>query len=154
MAQGPPEFPEDTDSIPEVTTSFTIYGRFDPDEVTRIMGLAPSRQARKGQRIRTAHSTVPIEDSWSLQSEAVRTREGSEEVARTIRRLKPLATSLQRVRARFPQVGMDLTLVAYIPAHPHSAVPNLSLSTELIHDLADLGIDFTIDFMLLGPESP
>jgi hypothetical protein len=79
--------------------------------------------------------------------------DGTAEVAKVIQRLKPLVASLVRVRARFPEARLDLTLLAYVPDHPQSAVPNLSVSPAVLQDLADLRIIFEIDYMLLGPET-
>lgn len=135
-------------------TNFVISGSFDPDEVTRLMGIAPSKVNRKGERIRTPTKSIPVEDSWWLgTTDESYTFEGTDQVAKALLRLKPLAASLDKVRARFPEARLDLTLVAYVPDHPHSAVPNLSLDPSLLRDLADLKIIFEIDYMLLGPES-
>jgi hypothetical protein len=141
------------DRMPLVRTNFVISGSFDPDEVTRLMGLEPSSVLRKGSRIRTSTKSIPVEDSWWLRTtDECYTFEGTDEVAKAVERLKPLAESIDKVRARFPEARIDLTLVAYVPEHPQSAVPNLSLGPVLLRELADLGIIFEIDYMLLGPE--
>jgi hypothetical protein len=147
-----PSLPDER--TPLVRTNFVISGSFDPDEVTRLMGVEPSSISRKGTRIRTRAKSIPVDDSWWLKTtEESYTFDGTEEVAKAIQRLKPLAASLERVRARFPEARLDLTLVAYVPEHPQSAVPNLSLDPALLRDLAELRIIFEIDYMLLGPES-
>jgi hypothetical protein len=137
-----------------VLTSLVISGSFDPDEVTRLMGVEPSSVSRKGTWIRTPTKSIPVEDSWRLQATREHyTFEGTDEVAKALQHLKPLAAAFDKVRARFPEARLDLTLLAYVPEHPHSAVPNLSLDPNLLHDLAELRITFVIDYMLLGPES-
>jgi hypothetical protein len=115
------------------------------------MGLEPSSALRKGSR-RSFTKSVPVEDSWRLMTtDECYTFEGTDEVAKAVERLKPLAESIEKVRARFPEARIDLKLVAYVPNHPKSAVPNLSLGPVLLRELADLGIIFEIDYMLLGP---
>jgi uncharacterized protein DUF4279 len=117
------------------------------------MGIEPSSVHRKGSRIRMPTKSIPVEDSWLLRTTDDRyTFEGTDEVVKAVERIKPLGESIDRVRATFPGARIDLTLVAYVPEHPQSAVPNLSLDPALLRQLAELGIIFEIDYMLLGPE--
>lgn len=118
------------------------------------MGIAPSSIGRRGSRVRTPAQTIPIEDSWRLRTTEERyTFEGTEEVAKAVERLIALAPAIHKVREHLPEARIDLTLVALVPDHPTSAVPNLSLDPKLLRDLAELGIIFEIDYMLLGPEA-
>ena len=137
---------------PQVEVRFRISGEFDPDEVTRITGVVPSSRARRGERIRTASVIIPIEDRWTLKSEDVEPMDGTSQVEARVRRLWGLRESLLAVKATFPSTAMGVTPVAYVPSHAHSAVPNLSPDNDTLRQLADLGIDFGIDYMLLGPE--
>jgi hypothetical protein len=137
--------------LPKVEVHFGIYGKFDPEDVTRILETAPSRTAREGQRVRTHGQVIPIEDSWDLVSESVDTLESTGAVVAVVRQLKPLAAALERVRLLYPEVRTELTLVAYIP-HPHEAAPDLYLEPAVLRELAELGINFVLDYWLLGPE--
>jgi hypothetical protein len=139
-------------SLPQVEVHFDISGDLDPNEVTRITGVVPSTSARRGARIRAADAVVPVEDRWTLRSEETSTIDGTTQVVAMVHRLRSLAKSLSLVRARFPNVAMDLTLIAYVPDQPQSAVPNLSLDSSVLREMADLGIGFAIDYMLLGSE--
>lgn len=56
------------DRTPLVRTNFVISGAFEPDEVTQLMGIAPSSIGRRGSRVRTPAQTIPIADSWWLQT--------------------------------------------------------------------------------------
>jgi len=78
--------------------------------------------------------------------------DGTAEVIAVIERLESVAESLRHVQSRYPDADLRLTLVAYVPTHERAAVPNLELDNHTLRRLADLGLTFEIDYMLLAPE--
>lgn len=144
--------PSDDGPLPEVEVSFGISGQLDPDEITRLIGVQPSRMSRRGQRVRTPDRVIPIEDRWVLKSEPVITIDGTAQVMQLINRLEPLRGALRQVRDRYPGADFILRLVAYVPNHQRSAVPCLELDNQTLQRLADLGVTFTVDYTLLAPD--
>jgi len=137
-------------TLPEVHVSFTVFGTLDPDRVTGILGVTPSRISRRGSRVQEGRVVIPVEDSWRLEVDGAKTSDATALVEQMIGRLEGLTSPLDRLRAALPEAGLSLTVAAYIP--DESSAPSLRLDPSLTSRLAGLRVDFTVDYFVVARE--
>jgi hypothetical protein len=78
--------------------------------------------------------------------------DGTAQLVEMLDRIEPVSGALRQL-AELRGLSIGLTLVAYVPPHYASAVPNVALDHSLLRRLADLGVDLEFDFALLGSDN-
>lgn len=136
---------------PDVKVHLVLSGDFDPDEVTRVTGLKPTSVRRRGDPTGESLGRAR-EDSWRITLGPVATMDGTAQLVEMLDRIEPVSGALRQL-AELRGLSIGLTLVAYVPPHYASAVPNVALDHSLLRRLADLGVDLEFDFALLGSDN-
>lgn len=138
---------------PSVLTRFWVAGEaFDPDELTRLLRIQPTKSGRKGDpspypHARTLGRTMP-ETSWSIEIERSvdSIDEGIQELLRIIWEQRTVIIDYLSVR---PSVKAGILVVV----HYYDESPLYELSLDAIQKLAHLGCEFAMDDIYKEDES-
>ena len=120
---------------------FTVFGEFDPEDMSKALGLQPTRAWRKGD-VNAETGLERNHTRWSLES---RLQESEPLEFHVDDVLKQLKGAIGTVRELAAQYNGTLQLVAYL----HTAYPGLCMDIEQVKSLADLGLGFDCDFYYL-----
>src|SRR5207253_7204987 len=133
---------------PEVEVHFKLVGEFDPEVVTRALGLSPTRTWRSGERLGTSLVTFDT-DGWRVTAGPRGTLAAGELVRELLLLLAPIGPKLAALRSQ-TKLKTILTVRVYIPPE-RDAAPYLYVENDLMQQLADLDAALDVDIMLLGP---
>jgi hypothetical protein len=120
---------------------FTVFGEFDPEDVTRDLGLQPTRSWRRGD----VNGETGLERNhtrWSLESRLQDSEPLEFHVDDVLQQLQSAAGTVRKFAAEY---NGTLQLVAYF----YTAYPGLYMDIEQVKSLADLGLSFDCDFYYL-----
>lgn len=133
------------DSLPVVKVSFRLRGTsFDPDEVTRRLGLEPTDSYRAGEPISRRSLGKHREDGWAIQ---IGPRE-TLEIAPMLRELRDLV-GVEPEKLREVSTDLGLRAVIYIPIEPTSSqAPSAEIPEDVIAWAAEFGASIDIDLLL------
>lgn len=117
----------------------------DPDAVTRLLGLAPTRLTVRGERVGSAGQRIPTRELWALDSPLADSSDFEAHLEALLSLLEPQAAGLAAVRARF-----DAILQLYA-TEEESANPGFHLPAPLVARTAALGLGFDFDLYVFAP---
>ena len=120
---------------------FTIAGDFDPADISREVGVAPTECWIKG----SVNQRTQLErkfSRWSLCSRLEKTRELEAHIADVIEQLRVNKPRFIEVSSRH---GGCMQLVAYF----RTSYPGLHLDRRLIESLAEYALSVDFDFYYL-----
>jgi hypothetical protein len=120
---------------------FTVFGEFDPEDVTRVLGLQPTRTWRKGD-MNPETGLERNHTRWSLESRLQESEPLEFHVDDVLQQLDGVAGSIRDLAAKY---NGTLQLVAYV----YTQYPGLCMAPEQVKDLANLGLSFDFDFYYL-----
>ena len=124
---------------------FTIAGDFDPDEITRAVGVTPTSSWRKGDlhpRTRTERKF----SRWALESRIPRKEPLEAHIADVIAQLDQQSESFALVSR---ERGGCMQLVSYF----HEAYPGLHFDRALVDALARYSLTVDFDFYYLWSDA-
>jgi len=128
---------------------FALYGKdFDPNEVTRLVGIEPTRAQRKGDP-RPKHSIWKVSTDH-VEDEAIDIYEMSSTL---VARLRPFAERIAEVKQ---QLGLEavLEVVLRITTDDTKSTPVIGFDTEVITFLNAVGAYIDVDtYRNTGSES-
>jgi len=129
----------------ECSIDLRIWG-LDPERVTALMGLQPTKAARATDRIGRSKLTYK-EDLWAFASSLP----FDKTVREHLESLWPLLSSRADVLADLSQVG-GVELSAWVRSYGGD-MPDLWFPGDLMRRIGQLGIEFEIDISVLpGPD--
>jgi hypothetical protein len=117
---------------------FTVTNSFEPEEITRRVGIAPTESWRKGDR----HPTRDMDrkfSRWSLRSRLSDDCSLEEHITDVLAQLDQNTIAFQEIAAEF---GGYMQLVGYF----HEGYPGLNFDSELVKGLAKYGLGVDFDF--------
>jgi hypothetical protein len=117
---------------------FTVAGSFDPDEITRRVGVAPTEYSREGDLIPRSDRVRDF-SRWILRSRLERTKPLESHVRDVLDQLDTSRTAFKESSAEFEGV---MQLVAYF----HRDYPGLSFERGLIERMAEYSLSMDCDF--------
>jgi len=117
--------------------------KHSPDEVTRVVGLAPSDCYSKGDPWRG--TAKRFTSAWVLNSPAGKT-EPLESV------LSALLDTLETAKAGVLEAGRKFSTQIGVAAYFRESLPVLNLSKELVQRIAQLECSLDIDTYYLGED--
>src|SRR5574340_1223427 len=132
---------------PEIKVDFLIAGNFDPEEITNVLGISPTKSWKKGDLI--SGTTIARKfDGWILSAAE---RSDSNEVEEHI---KPLLTKLLPLKDRIAEVYKEFELEAEIncAVYVTDETPVLYMSAVTLREISELNASVDIDIILLDPE--
>jgi hypothetical protein len=144
-----PSLPDTLGGPPLVSVTVHIVGDFYPDAVTGALGIEPTSTARRGERIRTATTVVPVADRWSRSIDERNTFDPRPLLELGIEQLEGVAGRLDHIRELDRGVAIRLSVAAYLAFNAGRSVPNLVLDRDLLARLARLGVGLWQNYTLL-----
>lgn len=130
-------------------TGFIANGNsdFDPDEVTRRLGIQPFWTAKMGTPRRSGHGISPF-TSWDACLQKEPTLDAQEQCLGIVRALKDKIPILNQIR-RETDVGFTITIVTEIH---HEEQPVLWFDREIIAFCYLTGTEIGLDQYIYGEE--
>jgi Domain of unknown function (DUF4279) len=117
---------------------FHVRGSFDPDEVTRRVGLVPTETAREGDVIGSTTKKRPC-SLWALHSRLER-RAPLEQHVQDV--LDQLDANKMAFEALSRELGGTMELVGYF----HECEPGVALERQIVERLAGYALTLDCDF--------
>jgi hypothetical protein len=122
----------------ELYAYFAIKGDFDPDEITRLTGVTPTRVRRKGEVGEYNRAGYPC-DGWYLYSRLEKTRPLEEHISDVI-------TQLAANRTQFIDLSLQHGGVMQLVAYFKEYYTGLHFDRQLTESLAEYSLDVDFDF--------
>lgn len=117
---------------------FHIRGSFDPDEVTRIVGVAPAETGREGDLVGDG-TKRRLCSFWSLHSRL----EESDPLELQVR---DVLEQLDANEAGFQRLSRELNGTMQLVGYFRKSEPSVALERELIERMALYGLTLDCDF--------
>ena len=135
--------PAEEATIETVTAFFSINGfDEDPDEITRLLDLAPDQISRRGQERADAAADEPVEtENWWLLQSRLRSKDVNDHLRGLLGRLKGAAAKLKpEWRPSFAVLWRGTNLVAGGgPVYERDVLAGIAeLRAELVQDIYQL----------------
>jgi len=116
---------------------FHLRGSFDPDEITRAVGVKPTETAREGDPIGDGTKCRPC-SLWTLHS-----RNKSAELEMQVR---DVLDQLDGNRAGFERLSREFGATMELVGYFRDREPGVALDGELIKRMASYGLTLDCDF--------
>jgi Domain of unknown function (DUF4279) len=127
----------DPRSEPTPYTSFCLYGTFDPDEITRRVGVVPSETARPGDTIGNYGAKRKV-SLWALRSRLDSSNSMEMHVT-------DILDQLDTRKLLFADLIRELKGFVRIVGLPQNYGPAVSLEPETVARLAEYGLGLDVD---------
>jgi hypothetical protein len=124
----------------EAEVYFVLYGDdFDPDEVTRLIGIEPTSTRRKG-------SPTPKHTSWKISSGKIENDviDVYDMSSALVSRLLPYVERIAKVKQRF-RLEAFLEVVLWITTDESKSMPAIGFEPRVISFLNTVGATIDID---------
>jgi hypothetical protein len=116
--------------------------RISPDEITRLLGVAPTRVWRLGEPIQGTALRAK-HNGWCFAQQLAEDASLADRARSLLVELLPRAKTITRICSEF-DLDCELACVAYVTDH----VPELNFDSEIISGLAELKAILDIDIIL------
>ena len=126
-----------------------LTGEFDPEEITRRVGVQPSFTCRRGDPVSKRSTMRQKFDGWRFST-------GEEDSFDLGARIRGLLDLLHGRAADFSAVCKDLSLDAEIECVVYmygAQGPALSIDSRTVAEIAEYGASIDIDLYALGDEN-
>lgn len=127
--------------LPEISTRFRLRGSFDPDDITEVIGISPSRTWREGE------ARTPLlrwkKSGWSLVFGPERSVDLEAQIKRMLDTVEPIQERLRSARDRY-----NAEADVFCSADIDDRTPAILLGAETLSRLARLGVELGIDILL------
>ena len=123
---------------PEIHACLAVEGRFDPDELSALLGVQPDASGRAGEPLRSGK--VRERDSWHYKTDRERDWDWPRHLESVLAVVRPHAAAF-RSFCETHQADAEVHLVAYM----NGGTPIGALSREAIRELAEVGCGIDID---------
>ncbi len=117
---------------------FHVRGSFEPDDITRRVGVAPTKMAREGDPIGDTSKKRPC-SLWALHSRLGSTASLEEHV-------KDVLDRLDANRAAFGELSRDLDGTMQLVGYFREVNPGVHFDPEIVRRTADYGLSIDCDF--------
>jgi hypothetical protein len=127
---------------------FTVTGLFDPDEVTKAVGVEPTESWQQGVA-NPSNGRERKFSRWSLESRLSRDADLSDHIKDVLDQLDKSMDGFKKIVSRYGEdderFGACMQLVGYF----HSFYPGFNLSAQTVRRLAEYGLSSDFDFYYL-----
>jgi len=116
---------------------------FDPDEITRQLGIEPTSIRRKGDRI---PNKVPRLNSWKLSTKKIVSEviDVEEMALKVVKILEPKAEEIKTIKRKLNAM-VRLEVVLWITTDEKQSTPAVGFNLQIIEFLAKVGAYIDID---------
>jgi hypothetical protein len=122
----------------EYRAYFTLMGDFDPDEISKRLGLAPTSSWKKDD-LNPQTQFARKHSRWNLDSRLDKSTSLEDHVADVLEQLKPCSAAVAELRTTVEGV---MQLVGYF----YTAYPGFGLDDRTLAELARLRLGIDCDF--------
>jgi hypothetical protein len=132
---------------------------FDPDALTALLGITPTKLYRKGEVLESGR--VRPFSAWMWETAERAERDSERLVQEILDKFEAVAIQLASARSRWGldlQVGLVISMYGSIEVDPHGAsgaavsTPALYFSSQTLRRLSELGCSLDIDTYVCTPE--
>lgn len=129
----------------QISAAFTLTGiGFDPDEVSRILGLIPTKVWRYGNQIQ--NTLLKREhDGWSLSTELSERGDLSKQVNIILEILYEKSHDIKKICEDF-NINGEISCVIYAKLEE---LPEIHFSHEIIRKASELNAEIDVDLYVL-----
>jgi hypothetical protein len=132
-------------NYPEVALYFRFYGAsFDPDEITRRLGMEPTAQRRPGEPLTSDGRGRARDYSWMVKVGPSETLD-IEDLLHELR--KRVDISSDAVKKLSVDLGLDLVIVCGVLGEEADTMPAMCFPTEFLEWVVELGASLNVDVM-------
>jgi hypothetical protein len=117
---------------------FHVRGSFDPDEVTRRVGVAPTKIAREGDAIGSTAKRRPC-SVWALNSRL-------EQTAPLEQHVQDVLDQLDANKVVFEQLSRELDGTMQLVGYFSEREPGVHFEQELVNRIAQYALSIDCDF--------
>jgi hypothetical protein len=114
----------------------------EPEEITKELGIAPTKQVRRGETSEASGDREATENGWVFEQSSSTSMD--EALDKLLSELMPNLEKVKRLNAKYK----ELSVVAYC----EDANIGHHFDKKLLEILADAGIELDIDFYFLDEE--
>lgn len=130
----------------EARANFTLAGyHFDPDQVTKHLGLQPTSVDASGAR---SDLSKPVLSSWELSTETVN---GDIDIYKLtddlIKKIEPVKDKIVAI-CKSHNLSPRLNLILVLSVDKDESVPDVGFGGRTIRFLADIGAFINLDYRL------
>lgn len=123
-----------------IRTEFQLTGEgFDPDKVTTLVGIDPTKTWRKGDRI---PSTILIEKytGWTISSPEETSIHLDKQI---VRLLKPIVLVKEKIIEAYNTYGLEAELSCFV--FVEGQTPVIHFDSQIVKLAAELGAEIDVD---------
>ena len=129
---------------PEMQVGLRLFGDgFSPEEVTRTVGLQPTKTWRKGESVQNTLIRRKV-DGWAFELPYEKTLELEEMIRRLLDKLEPYREKLVEV-SRDLGLNMQFEWVMYIA----NQAPKGHIAADVMQRVASYGADLDMDIIVV-----
>jgi Domain of unknown function (DUF4279) len=122
---------------------FHVRGSFDPDEITRRLGVKPTRVSREGDPIGKTSKKRPC-SAWELYSRL-------DETEPLERHVQDVLDQLDDNRAEFEKLSREFNGTMEVVGYFRECEPGPSLEPEIVDRMAEYWLTLDCDFYCQHP---
>jgi hypothetical protein len=122
---------------------FHVRGSFEPDEITRRLGVKPTQVAREGDAIGKTSKKRPC-SAWRLYSRL-------DEAEPLERHVQDVLDQLDDNRAEFEKLSREFNGTMEVVGYFRESEPGLSLKPEIVDRMAEYWLTLDCDFYCRHP---
>lgn len=128
--------------VPSIKIAFTLTGdAFDPELVTRVLGIKPTATWRKGEVV--PRTTVRLKhDGWRIATEEVETVDLPSQVRRVLEKVMPHAHSVRKVCEEL-NLSAELNCIVYVD----DEFPVIHFDRDILQSIIALNAEVDVDVM-------
>jgi hypothetical protein len=123
---------------------FSLRGDFEPDDISRQLGLNPTWSQRKGD-IHPGSGRPRLNDEWCLACADDDFGDVGDQIISLVVKLTPKATTVAELSTKFDGT---MHLVAYLNGN----YPGFFLTASILRDLASLNVDLNCEYIYVSNE--
>jgi hypothetical protein len=128
----------------KISVALTLFGDFEPNELTRLLKVEPSETWRQGQPIPPSRVAQPM-SGWRLCSDSPNEHSIEVHADALFKKLAPIWSELVRVCSG---MEVELSCVSY-----SARAPEIHLSSFAIRKLAELSGSIDVDVYIYGEQA-
>ena len=130
----------------QIATSFSLTGNFNPDELSRTLGLQPTRTWRAGDSV-GKRSIDRADDGGAIEVPRVDSLDVADQIAKLLTILEARLSDLFIVTAKYKLVSI-VACAVYVEA-ADGTPPAMHFPPETIARLNEMGTSLDIDLYVL-----
>jgi Domain of unknown function (DUF4279) len=131
---------------PQISARFSLRGRFEPDDVTRHIGLQPTKTWRRGD-MRTRVRAWGW-DGWAIELDPEDSVDLPQMTERLLAILEPFVTAINTARERWG-LSSHLSLIALTT----DTSPAIHFVPHVLSSLVHIGVELDVDVWLLRDDA-